>query len=161
MVESITIAASGAAVVIGSVMTWGRVKPFGITPGQDPNEFILFGGLETHDGMITIVLGGLLIAISLLARYHTTPILRFGSLVLSAWSAGIAIANIDRFWPDSRLAADDAVYSPRPGIGLTLILIASVGATFVSLVWLIRSSRRVDSFSSQENRRADIGGSTP
>ena len=139
VIESLTIAASGAAVMIGSLMTWGRIKPFAIAPGQDPNEFIPFRGLETNDGVITLVLGGLLIGISLLARNHPTPILKIGGLGLSAWSAGVAMANIDRLLPDSRLGGADAVYNPRPGAGLTLILIAAVGATFFSFVWLKRS----------------------
>lgn len=142
LVDSVTIAASGAAVMVGSLLPWAYAKSFMVSPGQNPEDLHAVVG-SGFDGEITFSLGGIAIVGALIGRSHSPKFFGLATLVVFAWAAGIALLTMDLLSPSPRhLLPDDFNVVPGYGFGLIFTLVAAVGGTLVSLAWLIRSQVR-------------------
>jgi hypothetical protein len=141
-VESITIAVSGAAVMIGSVLPWAYAKSFTISPGQNPDELHAVTGGD-FDGEVAFALGAIAIVLALVTHYRLSIPVRLITVAVFVWAAGIALLTMDLLSPSPRhLLPDDFNVVPGYGFGLIITLVAAVGGTLVSLAWLIRSQIR-------------------
>jgi len=137
-IESMAIAVLGAAVMIGSVLPWAYYRWQEVSPGQSADE-LHPAAANLFDGEITLVLGGLAIAIALVAKYRPSIRVRLATLVLFLGAASIALGTMDLLSPTpSRSLPEDFLVAPGYGFGLIITLVAALGGTLVSLVWLIR-----------------------
>ena len=145
VIESLMIAASGAAVMIGCVLPWGHFIGGQIRiPGQSPNELISFTG-SAFDGEIAFALGAVAILVAWVLTFRPSPVLRLGALVLFVWTSWIAVATVDLLSPTPRrMLPDDFLVAPGYGFGLIITFIGAIGGSLVSLIWLIRSLRSME-----------------
>jgi len=142
VIESLTIAASGAAVMIGSFLPWGYfVGGQLVIPGQSQDELHAFTG-GAFDGEVIFALGAVAILVAWVLTFRPSPVLRLGAVVLFVWAAWIAVATIDLLSPTPRrMLHFESQVLPGYGFGLIITVIGALGGSLVSLVWLIRSLR--------------------
>lgn len=162
MIESLTIAASGAAVVIGGVLPWAYARSMLVIPGHSRDQLYAVSGTG-FDGETTIALGAVAIIVAWVLTIRPSPALRLGAVVPFVWAAWIAVATIDLLSPTpSRMLPDDFLIAPGYGFGLIVTFVGAIGGSLVSLVWLIRSLRTVHGAALlSPHERSDVGTRTP
>jgi hypothetical protein len=97
------------------------------------------------DGETILALGAVTIVIAWVLTLRPSPALRLAAVVPFVWAAWIAAATIELLSPTpSRMLPDDFLVAPGYGYGLIITVIAAIGGSLLSLVWLIRSLRTTE-----------------
>jgi hypothetical protein len=142
LIESLTIAASAAAVMIGCVLPWGYfIGGHLVIPGQSRDALHAFTG-SAFDGEVAFALAAAAIVVAWVLTFRPSAVLRFSAFVLFVWASWIAVATIDLLSPTPRrMLFFESEVLPGYGFGLIITVIGAIGGSLMSLVWLIRSLR--------------------